>query len=181
MLKNSKSHENILKKIATVKIDILNHYQYPNENNFKNNLVKKISKVEERVFGRDIKNENLNTSNLPYPQLSLKPKSVKIPESKKEKSENTQNYDLLEKKIKIIPKVNIKEENNNNNINPFSKNNYPHKNKHKEEKASVPILLEECELKQINNPQYVTDYSAGIFEYLKETEVNNLFLLFYRN
>lgn len=105
---------------------------------------------------------------------------MKVPESKKEKSENIQNYDLLEKKIKIIPKVNIKEQ-NNNNINPFSKNNYPHKNKHKEEKTPVPILLEECEQKQINNPQYVTDYSAGIFEYLKETEVNYLFLLFYRN
>lgn len=102
---------------------------------------------------------------------------MKVPESKKEKNEKEQNYELLEKKIKIIPKVNIKEQ--NNNINPFSKNNYSHKNKHKEEKVS--ILLEECEQKKINNPQYVTDYSACIFEYLKETEVNYLFLLFYRN
>ena len=107
----------------------------------------KHSKIKNRYFGREIKNETLNI----FLNLSIKEKNYHSKEEKKLKQQNINNakqkennYILLGRDIRKI----------------------------KEEKEQEQeIFLEEIDLKNKNNPQLVTEYSNSIMLHLKETEM----------
>ena len=120
-----------------------------NSSNKNSKIKNKHSKIKNRYFGREIKNETLNI----FLNLSIKEKNYHSKEEKKLKQQNINNakqkennYILLGRDIRKI----------------------------KEEKEQEQeIFLEEIDLKNKNNPQLVTEYSNSIMLHLKETEMIN--------
>ena len=110
------------------------------------------SNKKNRFFGREIKNETLNI----ILNLSIKERN----HSKEEKNRKNQNIN------------NIKQKENNYIL--LGRNIKKIKQEKDKEEKEKEFFQEENDIKNKNNPQFVTEYSNSIMLYLKETEMINI-------